>query len=74
LHGEDNKCVENLVVKPEGKRYLEGSRFRCLDNIKINIKETVLFKLRISKVMGFCEHGNEHSDCIKCRKFVDYVN
>jgi hypothetical protein len=39
-HVGDNKCVQNLVGKPEGKRPLERPR-RGQDNIKIDLKVIV---------------------------------
>jgi hypothetical protein len=32
-----------------------------------------LIWLRISKVTGSCERGDEHSGSIKCKEFLHYV-
>jgi hypothetical protein len=37
--GGDEKCIQNLVGKPEGKRLLGRRRCRWEDNIKIDLRE-----------------------------------
>jgi hypothetical protein len=40
LHpGRDEKCIQNFVGKPEGKRALERPRRRWEDNIRMSIME-----------------------------------
>jgi hypothetical protein len=38
-NGEKRNAYRILVGKPEGKRPLERPRRRCVDNIKINLRE-----------------------------------
>jgi hypothetical protein len=38
-HGEDEKCVQILVGKPEGKRPLGRPKRRRDDNIEMDLKE-----------------------------------
>jgi hypothetical protein len=65
------------VGKPKGKRPLERPKHRWEDNIKMNLQEvgcggrTGLSWLRIEKVVGTCESGNEPSGAIKCGEFLD---
>jgi hypothetical protein len=65
------------VGKSEGKRPLGRHRGKWEDNIKMGLKElgceawTALIWLRIGKVAGNCECGNEHSVSIKCGEFLD---
>jgi hypothetical protein len=37
--GEKRNAYRILVGKPEGMRPLEGPRRRCMDNIKIDLRE-----------------------------------
>jgi len=40
-YGEEEKCIQELVGKPEGKRPLGGPRHRWEDNIKMDLQEIV---------------------------------
>jgi hypothetical protein len=39
-HGKDEKCMQNLVRKPEGKTQLRRPRHSWDDNITMDLKET----------------------------------
>jgi hypothetical protein len=68
---EKRNAYRILVGKPEGKRPLGRPRHRCLDNIKIDLKEIGLIWLRIGTVKGPCEHGNETLSSIKCWEVLE---
>jgi hypothetical protein len=38
-HGRGEKCIQNLVRKPEGKRSLRRTGHRWEDNIKMDVRE-----------------------------------
>jgi hypothetical protein len=38
-NGGEDKCIEDIVVKPEGKKPLGRPRCRWVDNIKIDLRE-----------------------------------
>jgi hypothetical protein len=62
------------VGKPEEKRPLGGLRHRWEDNIRMDLQEVGcggLGWLRIAKVTGNCECGNEPSVSIKCEELLD---
>jgi hypothetical protein len=75
--GERRGVYTVLVGKPEGKSYLEDP------GVDGNIILRWIFRmwnveawtgslwLRIGKVWGICECGNEPSGSIKCGKFLD---
>jgi hypothetical protein len=62
------------VGKPEGKRPHGRPRHRWEDNITMDLQEVGICTgsswLMIGKGGGTCEHGNEPSDSIKCREFL----
>ena len=69
-------CIYRVLVgKTEGKR-LVG---RSLNNIKIAVKKYVgksrkgFVWVRIWKVAGCCEHGDEPLDSIKRDKYPDWL-
>jgi len=70
---EDRRGVYRVLVgKPEGKRPLEIPRRRWEDNIKTDVGLwTGSSWLRIGKVAGTCECGNEPSGSMKCGEFLD---
>jgi hypothetical protein len=39
MYGEEERCIQGLVGKPEGKRPLGRPRHRWEDNIKIDLQE-----------------------------------
>jgi len=39
MHGIDDKCIQNLVGKPEGKRPLGRAECRWKDNTERDLKE-----------------------------------
>jgi hypothetical protein len=53
------------------------SQYICDSSIKTDVKEmgcgvwSGFIWLRIGLVVGSCEHDNDPSGCIKCRKFLD---
>jgi hypothetical protein len=36
----EEECIEDIVGKPEGRRPLGRPRRRCVDNIKMDLRET----------------------------------
>jgi hypothetical protein len=75
--GELRNAYEILGGKAEGLRQPAKPRRRCEACIKMGIKEmfscldqTDLAKIEPSE--GLCECGNEHSDPIKDKEFLDY--
>jgi hypothetical protein len=39
MYDEEERCIQGLVGKPEGKRPLGRPRYRLEDNIKMNVQE-----------------------------------
>jgi hypothetical protein len=39
IHGRDEKCIQNLVGKPEGKRPLGGPRCIWENNSRMDVRE-----------------------------------
>jgi hypothetical protein len=73
-HGGDEKCIQNLVGKHEGKSPLGRPGYRWEDNIKMDLRE-IGFGLDSTGpgsglVAGSCEHGNEPSGSIKAGNFL----
>jgi hypothetical protein len=63
---------------PERKRSLERPRRRWVESIKIDLTEIEWYGLDRSgsgygPVEGSCEHGNEPSGSIKCRKVLEWL-
>jgi hypothetical protein len=56
------------VGKPEGKRPLGRPTRRCVDNIKMDLREIGWDGMNWIDLTqeGSCEHGNEPSGSIKC--------
>jgi hypothetical protein len=44
--GGEEKCIQDLVGKPEGQRPLGRRRLRCEDNIKMDLQEVGLEDVR----------------------------
>jgi hypothetical protein len=40
MHGRDEKCIQNLGGKPEGKRPLGRPRRKWEDNVRMDLRET----------------------------------
>jgi hypothetical protein len=38
MYGEEERCIQDLVGKPEGKRPLGRSRYRWENNIKMDLQ------------------------------------
>jgi hypothetical protein len=65
---EKRNAYRMLVRKPERKRPLRRPKRRCVDNIKMDLRE-ILWDGMDSEyipVEGSCEHGNEPSGSMKC--------
>jgi hypothetical protein len=63
-----------LTGKPEGRRQLGRPRRRWEANIVIILRETGrkdVDWIRLSAVVGSCDHGNGVSVSIKGRKFLE---
>jgi hypothetical protein len=74
--GEKRNVCRILVGKPEGKRPLGRPRRRCVDYIKMDIREIGYcgmdwIDLAQGPVESSCEHGNEPSGCIKCWEVLE---
>jgi hypothetical protein len=41
MHEREEKCIQGLVGKPEGKRPIGNPRYRWEGNIKMNLRELV---------------------------------
>jgi hypothetical protein len=69
--GEARNEYNILVGKPKGNRLFERSRRWWCDNVEMDVKNAVggrgvnLSVSGYAVVMGFCEHGYEHSDSVK---------
>jgi hypothetical protein len=77
--GDRRGVYRDMVGKPEGKRPLGRPRHRWEDNIKMDFRKwdvgvwTGFSWLRIGKVAGTCECGNEPLGSIKCGEFLDWL-
>ena len=75
--GEERGVYRVVVGKPKEKRPLGRPRRRRENTIKMDLQEvgcgvwTGSSWLRIGKVAGNCECGNEPSGSIKCGEFLD---
>jgi hypothetical protein len=61
------------VRKPEERRPLGTPRHRCVDNIKMDLRDTgwdYVDWIDVAQDRDSCEHGNEPSGSIKCWKFL----
>jgi hypothetical protein len=74
---EDGRCVYRVLVgEPEGKRLMWRPRRRWED-IRMDLQKVGcgcmdwIELAQDRQVAGNCEYGNEPSDCIKCREFLD---
>ena len=75
---EERGAYRVLVGKPEGKRLLGRPRRRCVDNIRMDLREV---GCRYGDWIGLgqdrdgwrkaCECGNEPTGSIKCGEFID---
>ena len=71
---ENSNAHRVLVGKPEGQRLFRGRGGRWEDNIEMDLKEIRweavdwIDVAQDKDVSGFCDHGNEISYSIKCRK------
>jgi hypothetical protein len=69
-----------LVLKPRGKRPFVRTRCRWEDNIRMDYRKIVWEDVEGSTgsqwgpVVSPSEYGNEPSDCIKCREFLDCLS
>jgi hypothetical protein len=73
-NGETRNAYTILVGKPEGKRSLERSRLRWVDNIKMDLRvigSTGSILIRIGINGGLFEHGNELLGFIKCWEVLE---
>jgi hypothetical protein len=69
------------VGKPEGKRPLERSRRRCVDVIKMDLREIkwdgmdwIDVAQDGGQVVGYYERSIEPSGCIKCCEVVEWLH
>jgi len=68
-YGGEERHIQGLVWKPEGKRPLGRPRYRRDDNIKMDIQEVRCGGMEWIKLAGTCECGNESSGSMKCGEF-----
>lgn len=54
------------------KTSLERPGLPWIDNIKMDFSWTGFIWLSIGSVVGFCEHGNDLSGCLKRRAFLEF--
>jgi hypothetical protein len=80
-HMEEKKNACGVLVgKLEGKGQSGRTQHRWEDNIKIYLngieREDVdwIYLPIQRRVVGCCEHGDEHLVSIRCWKFLDYLN
>jgi hypothetical protein len=64
----------------EGKRPLGRPRRRCVDNIKMDLREIkwdgmdwIVLAQDRDQVGGSCEHGNEPSGSMKCWEVLEFL-
>jgi hypothetical protein len=69
MHGRKG-VIQVLIGKPEGKRPLGIPRYRW-ENIKMDYIHLVQCR---DQGPGSCEHSNEPSGSIKCRKFLEWLS
>jgi hypothetical protein len=48
MHESSEKCLQNMVRRPKGKRLLGGHIHRWGDNIKVLLKDKMLCGLDVS--------------------------
>jgi hypothetical protein len=73
-NGDKKNAYRILVGKPERKRPLGRQRRRCVDNIKMDLREMELGCMNwidLAQDRDQCEHGNEPSGSIKCWKILE---
>jgi hypothetical protein len=72
--GENSNAHRVVVGKPEGQRLFGGRGGRWENNIEMDLKAirwkavSLIDVAQDNDVYGFCDHGNEISCSIKCRK------
>jgi hypothetical protein len=75
--GEKRNAYKILVGEPEGKRPLGRPRRRWVDNIKMDLREIGWGRMdwidlaQDREVEGCCQHGNKHSDSVKCWEILE---
>ena len=73
----DDRRIDVLVGKPEGKRTLGRSRRRWENNIKVNLQDVGWdngldwFGSEQGQAAGNYKRCNEPSSCIECGEFLD---
>jgi hypothetical protein len=71
-NGGKGNTYRILVGKPEGKRPLGRPRRRCVDSIKIDLREIGWDGVDwIGLAQDSCEHGNEPPGSIKCWEVLE---
>jgi len=76
-YGEEQRCIQDFVVKPEGKRPLGRPKRRWEDNIHTGLQEIgweiTLFShgSRQGQVLASCKQVNKLSCAIEFRAFLD---
>jgi hypothetical protein len=77
---ETRNLYKIFVGKPEGTGLFGRPRRKREDNITEDLREIkweVVYWIRLAQnrpLAGSCEHGNESSSPIKCRKFLDLLS
>jgi hypothetical protein len=76
-YGEQERCIEGLGRRLEGRRLLGRPRHRCEDNIQIDLQEVEWGGMEwicgvsgLGQDVGALESGNEPSGSIKCGEFL----
>jgi hypothetical protein len=64
--GPKRNAYRIFVENPEGKRPLERSRHRWVDNIKMDLRDRMGWY-----GLDLIEHGNEPSGSIKCWEVLE---
>jgi hypothetical protein len=79
--GEKRNAYRILVVKPGGKRPLGRPRRRCVDNIKMYLRQIRWDRMDWIEVAresgpmgGSSEHGNEPSVPVKCWEVLEWLH
>ena len=76
--GEERGVYRVLVLKPEGKRSLGRRRCRWVDNIRLDLREVVMWVYgldwagpRYRQLADACECSNEPWGSVKFGEFLD---